>query len=140
LRRFNVSVDESGNTIITFHRNWGAPYNCDRATGIILPPSSRNKPIKYEKLTLSFQASPNPFVGKLNIDLIGLRGEIDVSIYNAAGRLIKRLWKGMGGDILKIHWDGRDDLGRTLPSGVYFVQLKSKDGRIIGKRRVIKLE
>ncbi|MGB9722031.1 MAG: T9SS type A sorting domain-containing protein [bacterium] len=83
---------------------------------------------------------PNPFNNHLTIGWqIGdrrkqIRDEppsaicnpLSVKIYNATGRLVKS-FNHLTNYQSTIIWDGDDDLGRRLPSGVYFVQLEAGD-------------
>jgi flagellar hook assembly protein FlgD len=45
-------------------------------------------------------------------------------IYDAAGRLVNDLSSqlSVSGDCSSVVWDGRDESGKKLPAGVYFVQ------------------
>ena len=73
------------------------------------------------------QNFPNPFNNETSIRF-KLLGEMDVrlSIYNINGRLIKNLFQG---DLVKeeyiYNWDGRDNNGKLLPSGLYFIRIQS---------------
>jgi flagellar hook assembly protein FlgD len=46
---------------------------------------------------------------------------LDVRIFDAAGRLVRRLEEPS--------WDGRDDAGETVPAGVYFARARGAGGR-----------
>ncbi|MBN1481704.1 S8 family serine peptidase [candidate division KSB1 bacterium] len=66
---------------------------------------------------------PNPFVGtvKIEYDLPVLENmpALQIVIFNALGRRVKEIQK-FGG--LEFNWDGRDDSGTPVGSGVYFIQ------------------
>jgi subtilisin-like proprotein convertase family protein len=48
----------------------------------------------------------------------------DVSIFDASGRLVRRLVSGsFPGGVHSVSWDGRDDQGATVSAGVYLVRL-----------------
>jgi len=47
------------------------------------------------------------------IDVLGIDGRRLRTLVSAAGRV--------GGS--EVDWDGRDDAGRTLPAGIYFIRL-----------------
>jgi hypothetical protein len=57
-----------------------------------------------------FTAHPNPFREALRVD----GEEQAVSIWSADGRRIR--------SVLGPQWDGRDDAGRDVPAGVYFIR------------------
>ena len=73
------------------------------------------------------QNFPNPF----NSDtLIGFtlpdRGAATLTIYNLLGQRVARLVEGEGNaGVHSIHWDGRDDRGRDVATGVYLYRLES---------------
>jgi len=64
------------------------------------------------------RASPNPFSGSTSFAVpSGVPAPAAVTIHDVAGRVVRRL-TGDGA----LSWDGRDDAGRPLPSGVYFAR------------------
>jgi aldose sugar dehydrogenase len=53
------------------------------------------------------------------------RGEIDLAIYDVAGRRVATLERGQAeAGERAVRWDGKDLRGRAVGSGVYFVQLR----------------
>jgi len=53
---------------------------------------------------------------------------VTLKIYNTVGQLIKTLVeKTQAGGIHAINWDGRDEFGMEMASGVYLYQLKSEN-------------
>jgi flagellar hook assembly protein FlgD len=48
-----------------------------------------------------------------------------MSIYNAAGQLVRDLGVGRG---VPIYWDGRDASGQRVAPGVYFVRVETATG------------
>lgn len=70
---------------------------------------------------------PNPFnpATQLRFEL-AQPGAVRLAILDAAGRAVRRFDLGLrGAGAHAVAWDGRDDRGRELASGVYFVQLRS---------------
>jgi hypothetical protein len=68
------------------------------------------------------RASPNPFRGRTVLSFAGAPdGPRPVVIHDVAGRLVRRLDGGR-----EVLWDGRDNAGRLLPSGVYFARSAGK--------------
>jgi hypothetical protein len=83
-------------------------------------------PIKYDILKQNY---PNPFNNSTVIEysLYGIsEREIELGIYNILGQKIRTLYSGLqsGGEHV-MFWDGLDDRGHDVPSGIYFYQLKS---------------
>jgi len=74
------------------------------------------------------QNYPNPFnpVTKLDYNL-PLRSKVNISIYNVLGQEIKILVNEIQEyGYHSITWNGKDDLGRDMASGVYFARMISK--------------
>lgn len=57
-----------------------------------------------------------------------LIGRASVNVHDVAGRIVRKLVApGSGGD-LTLRWDLRDDCGRRVPAGVYFVRGNGRSG------------
>jgi|GEM_PF-1580988 len=72
---------------------------------------------------------PNPFKDRLVIKFQGVTSSqypvASIRIYDISGRVVKSFSLTTDYCVLgTIVWDGKDDLGRRLPSGVYFVRLE----------------
>lgn len=71
---------------------------------------------------------PNPFQSSLQIEYgAPVGGEnVTVRVYDAAGRLVRRLPAGTGDGLqFTTVWDGRNSNGNPAASGVYFVRVES---------------
>jgi hypothetical protein len=82
---------------------------------------------------------PNPFSRETLIPFsLPAAGSADVSVYDVAGRLVKGLVRGpqRAGD-RTVAWDARDDRGRRVAPGTYFVRLS--DGTRAVSRSVVVL-
>ena len=71
--------------------------------------------------------APNPLTTRAEIAFeVGREGTVEVAVYDIAGRRVRRLGGGTAGaGPARLTWDGRDDAGRSLPAGVYFVRVRS---------------
>jgi len=87
---------------------------------------------------LSLVCYPNPFNQSTSIAAKAPAGQrVEGAIYNLRGQLIKKLAPYQSSGTKQVFsWDGRDDSGRTVSSGVYFVRLIS-GGETMGKRVVL---
>jgi len=68
---------------------------------------------------------PNPFTEATTLYYeTAQAGRIGVDVFNAAGRLVRRLQEpGLRAHGLhRLRWDGRDDAGSPVPAGVYLVR------------------
>jgi flagellar hook assembly protein FlgD len=76
------------------------------------------------------QNAPNPFNPVTSIFFsIPEKTEVDLYVYDISGRVVKRLVDGVGMEPgrHKATWDGRNDAGRAVSSGVYFCKLMAAD-------------
>jgi hypothetical protein len=76
------------------------------------------------------QNSPNPFNPVTNIFFsIPEKTEVKLYVCDVSGRVVKRLVDGarMEPGRHKASWDGRNDAGRSVSSGVYFCKLLAAD-------------
>jgi len=79
--------------------------------------------------------APNPFNPRTTISFSSeMSGPAEISTFDMVGRRVRRLWSGIAGpDTQNILWDGRDDSGHEIPSGVYFVRAKGVFGSEVRK-------
>ncbi|MDZ7369596.1 MAG: T9SS type A sorting domain-containing protein [candidate division KSB1 bacterium] len=75
------------------------------------------------------QNYPNPFNPETRIDYELPRAEtVELAVYDLSGRLIKRLVdQSMPAGYHTVTWDGSDQEGSAVGSGVYFVQMRAGD-------------
>ncbi len=73
---------------------------------------------------------PNPFNPVTTVSLqLQEAAEVDLAICDVAGRRVKGLHNGwLSAGYHDLMWRGRDDAGRDVPSGIYFVVLDSPAG------------
>ncbi len=72
-----------------------------------------------------FPNEPNPVVSKTRIAFrLPEAGDVELAVYAVSGRLVRTLIreKQEAGDHAVV-WDGRDDAGREVSTGVYFYRL-----------------
>ena len=85
---------------------------------------------------------PNPFNPSITLVLENFhqaKSPPAVAVYDILGRLIRRLSaNGLGGGRPQIGWDGRDEQGRPVPSGVYFFQAEYGGQRAVCKAIMLK--
>jgi hypothetical protein len=71
----------------------------------------------------AFSFSPNPFMAQTEIQYqVSVRGRVALKVYDASGRLIRILTEQTHDPgYYRTIWDAKDETGRVLPSGVYFM-------------------
>ena len=93
-----------------------------------------------ETFTLS-QNFPNPFnSGTVIRFALPQHEDIELVVYNLAGQQVATLADGVrqAGNY-SIHWDGRDNAGRELASGMYLYQLQVKAEKQVKTRKLLLL-
>jgi len=95
-------------------------------TAVAAPPSA----------ALHVSAYPNPFNPSTRITFgLPAAGPVSLSILDVQGRVVRHLLEGglRAAGSQTVAWDGRDTLGRSLPSGLYFARLEAGGQRAVGK-------
>jgi beta-glucanase (GH16 family) len=72
-------------------------------------------------------AVPNPFNAATDISFdLPVTGPYDLVIYDVAGHQVKRFRAVGSAGTNSVHWDGRDDAGRSMASGTFFYRLEAQ--------------
>jgi flagellar hook assembly protein FlgD len=82
---------------------------------------------------------PNPFNPRTTIRYrLSRAARVDLAIFDVAGRRVRVLEsdRQRGAGLRTVTWNGRDDRGRVVASGVYFVRLRV-DGESYSRRLVL---
>ena len=88
----------------------------------------------------SLGAAPNPFnpSTSFRIELAGDTA-VNIDVFDLRGRRVRQLFQGrLGAGLNAVTWDGRDDGGRMLPSGVYHGVIVA--GATVHKTKVVLLK
>ncbi|MBE0433569.1 T9SS type A sorting domain-containing protein [candidate division WOR-3 bacterium] len=82
----------------------------------------------YPGRAVTIDNYPNPFSKNTTIRFfLNKRAKINLKVYDQSGRLVKTLIEGItDAGYKEVKWDGCDDYGRRLSSGVYFYRLTSE--------------
>jgi len=82
--------------------------------------------LQVRRQVVLHQNEPNPFnpVTELAIDLPSDADQAQLRVYDVQGRLVRTLWQGaLPGGPSRFVWNGRDDGGRQVSSGIYLARL-----------------
>jgi hypothetical protein len=107
-------------------------YDEDETVGV------EGAPVPRESVRLSL--APNPFQSGSMIEFSLARPEaVELAIHDLSGRRVRMLQNGgLSAGPHRFEWNGRDDRGQRLPSGVYFVRYKTPARTLEAK--VVKLQ
>jgi hypothetical protein len=96
-------------------------------------------PVIPERFAL-YQNAPNPFNPSTVIRFdLAEPGRVDLRIYDISGRIVRTLInRDMSAASHHTVWDGRNDRGTPVASGVYFYRLVTRDFRATKKMLVLK--
>lgn len=83
---------------------------------------------------------PNPTAGSANIEFLLPRpGTVSLRVFDAAGRLRRAIpFNGLEAGLNRIVWNGLDQLGSRLPSGVYWLELKGEGLRSVRRAVLVR--
>jgi hypothetical protein len=80
---------------------------------------------------------PNPFAGTTWLDLeLASPASVRIDVFDVAGRAMRAMTLPDLAGSRRLGFDGRDDAGRLLPSGVYFLRV-SAAGQVLTRKIVI---
>jgi len=125
---------------------WQAPYQSDWAIAIgnfILQNKEINSKSKLEEIPNEVKVCfnyPNPFNAETKISFYSPKQcSYTFSIFDLNGRLVKQIKEyGVKNGFNNIHWDGKNQFGTDVPSGIYIFTLKS--GNFNTTKKMIKLK
>lgn len=85
-------------------------------------------------------ASPNPFNPETAVSYtMQQSGRVSIRIYSIEGRLVKTLRDEFtSAGTHEVRWNGMDNAGRQVPSGMYFVKTETANGSSIFKLALLK--
>jgi len=88
------------------------------------------KPAQLARSNELHNAYPNPFNPSTTIEVDMARTEdVTLTIYNVAGQIVKTIHKGMlPAGSSNFVWNGTNNNGKVVASGLYFYQLRSASG------------
>jgi len=107
---------------------------------IILSPTSADNEIALPAATTLAQNYPNPFNATTNIGFyLDNAGEVDLSVYDLLGRKVSTLARSYlpaGNHV--INWNGLDDNGQQVSSGLYLYVLKTANKTLANRMMLLK--
>jgi FlgD Ig-like domain len=109
---------------------YGPGWQLDESDGVFtITPSGIGEIASPLLAMTSIDISPNPAKGKIRFRIWNANKGLTLKIYNLAGELLKSLiLTTKNQKLTTIFWDGKDDKGKQIPTGVYIYRLKTTDG------------
>jgi hypothetical protein len=118
--------NDDSNLGVVYYSPWSTEQHDTVITAATEPPDGETPPKSFN---LS-QNHPNPFnpTTTINYDL-PVTAQVTLQVYDVSGRLVRTL---VDGNVLdagrkRIVWDGRDDFGNQVSSGIYFYRISAAD-------------
>jgi len=75
---------------------------------------------------------PNPFSSEIHIDVQNpISTNLIVDIYNVFGQKINRLYEGLNTGYLNLKWDGTDEKGNHVVTGIYVCKVNNLSKKIV---------
>ena len=107
--------------------------------GWFMPRATASPSIPTARTQLEGNA-PNPFNPATSIRFtLARRSEVSLKVYDNSGRLVRDLYQGfLDAGPQSVKWNGRDDEGRTVASGIYHYTFKAGDHSESGRMVLLK--
>jgi hypothetical protein len=104
-------------------------------TALDAPTTAPDRPIAWDL----GPGYPNPFNPQCTIPLrLGRAASVELSVVAVDGRLVRRLHAGhLASGEHRFVWDGRNDAGQPVPSGVYLARARAAAGRSQSQRLML---
>ena len=151
---FNFEVITNGRSINLPVNNYEV-YNEDTGefeNGFIVAGQQRSSIIKFGNIedpqpetpiigvTQLHGNYPNPFNPETSISFsIPAEQNVELTIYNLKGQQVKTLYSGLiSKGVHSLVWEGKDNNGKQVGSGLYFYKLKTNDKEISKKMLLLK--
>ena len=132
----------------TLQANWGSgggqeSWKRPGAWGfleVVDGPTAIDEEVNEIKSFALFNNYPNPFNPSTTIKFqLPKRSDISIVIYDILGNKVKTLDKGMrNAGVYNIKWNGKNDNGKSVSSGVYFYMLKTPEYTKTNKMLLLK--
>ncbi len=106
------------------------------------PPTPVDEKISPKKYSLDIKSWPNPFNMSVQITITlpdeALKDKLEFAIYNTLGQKIKTIELEGNTNVMTVRWDGLNEDGQAVSTGLYFAVLVGPDFRKSIKLMLVK--
>lgn len=131
------SYDENYNPVQTYNSYWDGDWVPSEMSTIQweFANTANDDPGAPSISEMNINAYPNPFGKELRIEMeTKTMGDISYRIFNTKGQLIRNL-ESKGTETV---WDGRDNQGRSVSNGIYFIRARQQEKQVSARVLLLK--
>ena len=133
-------TDGAGGMIAAWYRVVGNEENLDvfaqRITNWGTITTAVDTPLRNPSLRVR-EIYPNPFSGATTLEIeLAAPSSVRVAVFDVAGRRVRDMSLPVSAGSQRVEFDGRDDSGKLLASGVYFCKVEAR-GESVTRKVVI---
>ncbi len=141
--QYAFQYDESGNCDQINCSIWDTKYNAWNPLFRILYTYSdaSNSESQQKPTPIQLSNYPNPFNTTTHVQfLVPEPAEVSMKVYDITGKWIRTILskQPLTGQRHTIEWNGKNSEGKTVPSGMYLLQLELEDQQIVKKCLYVK--
>ncbi|MCF7920009.1 MAG: T9SS type A sorting domain-containing protein [Candidatus Cloacimonetes bacterium] len=140
LSALGKDTDTSGQSWITVQNMWEEVTDGNIMIRVIVGPTVGGDSEELAPAVATISNFPNPFNPETTIEMnIPVAGQATLKIYNTRGQLVKNLLDDVRpAGLSSVTWNGTDNSGTPVTSGIYFYQLET--GNQTTTRKMIMLK
>ena len=133
---FSYSASSSAATQCVHGGPVGSTHHMDHAAALSTSPPGANMPSAFALA----QNYPNPFNPSTEISFtLNEAADVNLSIFNMLGQKVRTLTSGSTpAGVYSLEWDGRDEMGQSVSTGVYLYTLSNGSTSITKKMALMK--
>jgi hypothetical protein len=89
---------------------------------------SQGAPTMLTPISYACSIAPNPFAKQTTVNYaLPSTSEVAIKVYDVAGKLVKTIVsERLDAGYYTASWSGRDNIGREVAAGVYFIEMNAK--------------